>query len=259
MPNKFKSEIEKYLLDLSKFLKDNSNRERAEKEKAYLYSDLKHYGVSSPVGHNFFLMHKKFLTSLSKSEAIKLTTHLWSQPSFEERTSALGVLGQHLAQLDHTDMPLIEKLMRESKGWALLDSLIIPFMPTILQKSPKTYAYLEKWIKDSDYWVRRSALLAQLLFFRQGKGGKPDLFFKFAKSQFDESWIDENYKNTLQRSRARFFIRKAIGWTLREMSAKNPEVVVEFLNENKSKMSGLSYREGSRKLPPKYVKLLCTS
>ncbi len=61
-------------------------------------------------------------------------------------------------------------------------------------------------------------------------------------------------QDKLQNKRAKFFIRKAIGWTLREMSQKDPKVVFEFLKANKNKMSGLSFREGSRKLPESFRK-----
>ena len=55
-----------------------------------------------------------------------------------------------------------------------------------------------------------------------------------AKSQFDESWIDETYKNTQDKKRALFFIRKAIGWVLREMSQQKPKVVINFLKKYQS-------------------------
>lgn len=218
-------------------------------EKRYLYSDLKHYGVSMWEMEAYFQKHKKEIENLSKSDALDLAKALWKSPSHEERSMALRVLQAHKEELNTSDMPLIEIMMRGARGWALLDELIIPLMPEILEKDEKAYQYLHKWIKDDDFWVRRSALLAQQMFFRKKGGGDLALFFEMAKSQFDESWIDKNYPDTLQRKRARFFIRKSIGWTIREISVKQPDVVRRFLAENKDKMSGLSFREGSRKLP----------
>lgn len=231
------------------YLKANYNSERAVKEKAYLYSDLKHYGVSVWQREAYFKKHKRVISNLSKKEALALVQKLWSFPSFEERSLALEVLQLHADKLELSDMPLIERLMRESRGWALLDSLIVPIMPMILAKFPAAFGYLKTWIKDEDFWVRRSALLAQLLFFRRGQGGNRELFFEFARSQFDERWIDQEHKDKLLNKRAKFFIRKAIGWMLREMSRKNPEIVFKFLKKNRNHMSGLSFREGSRKLP----------
>ena len=245
-----------FIKQFQQYLNNNSDKHRAKQEKAYLYSDLKHYGVSIWQLRKFFSQHQKDLKNLSKPKTLSLVKRLWNRASHEDRTATLFILNLHKEKLTINDMSLIEKLMRESRGWALLDSLIIPLMPEIINRDKKAYDFLKKWIKDNDFWVRRSALLAQLLFFRQNKNGNQQLFFALAKSQFDESWIDKVYKNTLDRQRARFFIRKAIGWVLREMSQKQPKVVLEFLKKYKSQMSGLSFREASRKLPPRMKKLL---
>ena len=238
------------------YLKHEYNPKRAKKEKQYLYSSLKHYGLSVQKRDAFFKSVKTELKALLKKEALDFVKYFWAQPSHEEKSVALSILNLNVNKLTLADMPLIEKLMRESKGWAFLDSLIIPIMPTILNGDSKGYDYLRKWIADNDFWVRRSALLAQLLFFRQNKGGNKDLFFELARSQFDESWITKVYGDQAdimgikggEGKRARFFIRKAIGWVLRDMSVKDPKAVIKFLSENKKKMSGLSYREGGRKL-----------
>jgi len=239
----------RFIKDYQKFLKQNSNPLRAKKEKAYLYSDLKHYGVSVWERRKYINNYKTELHELTKKDAISLVKKFWLMPYFEEKSITIDILCAHAKKLTLADMPLVEKIMRECRGWAFLDSFIIPIMPVLITKDKKTYDYLKKWIKDDDFWVRRSALLSQLLLFRNDSGGNRDLFFQMAISQFDESWIDKLYSDKLLTKRAKFFIRKAIGWMLREMSIKNPQLVYKFLKENKSKMSGLSFREGSRRLP----------
>lgn len=237
-------------------MENNLDKKRAIQEKRYLYSDLKHFGIPTKTKRKFLNLYKKDFLDLSKNDVIRFVKYFWKQSSFEEKSITLHILNLHSDTLDKSDMPLIEKIMRESNGWAFLDSLIIPLMPGILEKDKSTYSYIKKWIKDDDFWVRRSALLSQLLFFRRGTGGDRKLFFDMAMSQFDEKWIDKIYTDKLQNKRAKFFIRKAIGWTLREMSIKNPKVVYEFLIDNKNKMSGLSFREGSRRLPNDLHKLI---
>jgi 3-methyladenine DNA glycosylase AlkD len=239
------------------FLETHADKERAEKEKTYLYSDLEHYGVSVWERRKFVKIYREELSSLKKEEILKLVIFFWNKPSHEERSLALSILNLHKDKLTIKDMPLIEKLMRESNGWAFLDSLIIPIMPTMFENdSQKSYNYLKKWIKDDDFWVRRSALLAQVLPFRANKGGDKNLFFELAISQFDESWIEKNYTDPQMRKRARFFIRKAIGWAIREISQKDPKTAFDFLKKHKGEMSGLSFREGSRKLPEDLQKKL---
>ena len=235
--------------EYTRFLKSHANPQRAEKEKAYLYSDLKHYGVSVWERRKFVKPYAKELKALSKNDMHTFVADYWERPYFEERSLALDILNLHKESLTPSDMPLIERLMRESRGWAFLDNLIIPIMPVILEKDPRAFDYLRKWIQDRDYWVRRSALLAQVKFFRANEGGDKELFFELARSQFDESWIEKQYLETQQRKRARFFIRKAIGWSLREMSRKDPQSAFRFLKKHKDEMSGLSFRDGSRLLP----------
>ena len=246
-----------FLKEIRTLLEKHGDPERSKQEKRYLYSDLEHYGITAPKGKKLFAPYKKQLKGLTKKEALELARLFWKQPSHDERNFALNIINIHKEKLDSTDLSWIEDWMRECKGWALLDNFIIPVMPKIIKKDRgSAEAVLKKWIKDDDFWVRRSALLAQLLLFRTGKGGNKKLFFDLAESQFDESWIDEKYPKGEPRKRARFFIRKAIGWTLREMSKRDPESVVAFLKKNKTKMSGLSFRESSRKLPEKWKRKL---
>jgi 3-methyladenine DNA glycosylase AlkD len=53
-----------------------------------------------------------------------------------------------------------------------------------------------------------------------------------------------------------FFIRKAIGWVLREISQRRPELTFQFLQEHEGKPSGLTFREASRHLPAKMQQAL---
>ncbi|MFA6981703.1 MAG: DNA alkylation repair protein [Patescibacteria group bacterium] len=241
-----------FISEFKDFLLTSENPKNAEAQKRYLYSNLKHYGLTTKQNFDFIKKYNLEFQALSKQHALGMAQKLWDKRSYEERGAGLYIVSVHSDTLDIKDMPWIERWMRECGGWALLDGFIIPFMPKILTKDKSVYSYLKKWIKDDDYWVRRSALLAQLLLFRDNQGGDKRLFFDMAKSQFDESWIDKVYITSEDKKRARFFIRKAIGWTLREMGRKDPEGAFTFLKENKDKMSGLSFRDGSRRLPKSY-------
>lgn len=249
-------QIKTFISQYKQYLQTNFDSQRAEKEKAYLYSELKHYGVSVWQIRKYVQRYKKELQALNKAQVLRLVRQLWNRPSHEERSLALHILNLHADKLDINDMPLIERLMRESRGWALLDNLIIPLMPVIISKDKNGYKYLKKWANDDDFWVRRSALLAQLLCFRQDDNGDRNLFFRMSRSQFEESWIDEKYKDKETNKRAKFFIRKAIGWTLREMSRKNPEIVLHFVKKHKQEMSYPTFREATRKLPEEMQKQL---
>ena len=84
-----------FIKEYKKYLKDNCDPERAVKEKQYLYSDLKHYGVSVWERRKYANTHKKEIQDLTKKEALELVNILWSDEYFEMRGMGLTVLNIH--------------------------------------------------------------------------------------------------------------------------------------------------------------------
>ena len=91
-----------------------------------------------------------------------------------------------------------------------------------------------------NFWLRRSAMLALLGPIRRG-GGDFCRFGRYAESMLHEK---------------EFFIRKAIGWVLRETSKKRPELVNEWLVPRAHLCSGLTMREATKYLPAEQAKVL---
>jgi 3-methyladenine DNA glycosylase AlkD len=105
----------------------------------------------------------------------------------------------------------------------------------LLAKHPALTKTLDRWATDKDFWVRRASLLALLLPIRAG-GGDFERFGRYADPMLEET---------------EFFIRKAIGWMLRETAQKQPKLVHAWLLPRAQRASGLTIREGTRKLPAK--------
>jgi 3-methyladenine DNA glycosylase AlkD len=95
-------------------------------------------------------------------------------------------------------------------------------------------AVLDRWIRDDDFWIRRSALLALLGPLRRG-GGDWERFARYADEVLDEK---------------EFFIRKAIGWVLRETAKKRPALVVDWVAARTDRISGVTIREAVRYVDP---------
>ena len=104
--------------------------------------------------------------------------------------------------------------------------------PLVESEPEMAAAVLESWSRDQDFWVRRASMLAQLPALRAG-GGDFELFASFASRMVGEK---------------EFFIRKAIGWVLRDVSKKRPDLAFGFLVEHVTEVSGLTLREGSKYL-----------
>lgn len=223
-------------------LKTHADPERAEGSKRYLKSPWKFYGVNTPTKRKMVKRWLKEHQEVKFDEMVKLGEALWNSRWHEEKTLAVMLLHQTSDRLTLKQMPLIEKMINEATGWDHLDEISIRLVGGLIDHDLRVLKYLPKWARSKNFWVRRVALLAQILQFRRKEGNKK-LFFKLAVPMFDEGkdWSPEE----------RFFIRKAIGWVLREIAQVEPEVAFEFLRQNKNSMSGLTFREGSRKLPTK--------
>jgi 3-methyladenine DNA glycosylase AlkD len=208
--------------------------ERAEQEKRYLKSDLAFLGASMPAIQRVVRAFVKGAPPLTHDRLLALVEALWEQRVHERRMAAVELLELHPHLLAIADLPLLERLLRESRTWALVDALSANVVGGILAVGPAaTTPTLDRWAVDPDFWIRRSSLLAELLPLRNGADLAP--FLHRAELMLDEK---------------EFFVRKAIGWVLREVGKKRPEEVTAWLAPRTDRVSGVTMREAVRYLPP---------
>jgi 3-methyladenine DNA glycosylase AlkD len=225
--------------ELEQELRALGTPERAEGEKRYLKSDLEFLGVSV---WGIRKVIKAFVASyadLSHQNVVSLVKALWAKPVFERRMAAAMLLEEYEDLLGPDDLALIERLIRESRTWALVDVLSGDVAGTIVLRHPRAAARLDAWAKDRDFWVRRSALLAQLEPLKNGAS-----FRRFA-----------SHANAMLEDRE-FFIRKAIGWVLRETAKRRPDEVYEWLAPRTQRASGVTVREAVKYLDDARTKKL---
>ena len=207
--------------------------DRATSEKAYLKSDLEFFGVSVPLTRAAVRAWCRAHPALAHDELVSLAAALWKRPVFERRMAAQMLLIQNPALLGPADIPFLERMLREARTWALVDSLAADLMGALVERGPELTSVLDRWAADGDFWIRRSALLALLGPLRRGEGDF-DRFSGYADQMLAEK---------------EFFIRKAIGWVLRETAKKTPQRVVDWLLPRAARASGLTVREASKYLP----------
>jgi 3-methyladenine DNA glycosylase AlkD len=207
--------------------------ERAAQEKRYLKSPFKFYGVSVPQMRAVARQFRRENRDVAKRALWDICQALWQGEFHEERALAMLLLEEYRTLLDYSDIPLLERMLRESTNWDQVDEISVHLVGSVLEKDQRALEYLKGWSRDPSFWMRRAALLSQLLLFRERKGDK-GLFYSFADEMMEEK---------------EFFIRKAIGWVLRDMARVDPEEVFRFVAENKDRMSGVTFREATRRLP----------
>lgn len=213
--------------------------------KKYLKSDLEFIGARVPDVRRAAATWLKAKTNLDHDGVVAVTRALWRPPVFDLRLLATIVLQRKTVLLRPTDLPWLESVMRESKSWALLDNLVPTTVADILDRDGKLRSEtLKRWSKDGDFWMRRSALLAMLRGLRRD-GGDWNLWTSLAETMLEDQprWL-----KAAPTAEERFFIRKAVGWVLRERAARQPADVAAFLRKNRTRMAGASLREAERGL-----------
>jgi 3-methyladenine DNA glycosylase AlkD len=204
---------------------------RAIGEKAYLKSDLDFTGTLVSQTRTEV---KDLATELAfdHDRLLELAAELWSKPVFERRLAAIMFLQRFPRLISAADMPFLERLIRESETWALVDYLAVDVIGRLVEADPAAMEpILDRWAIDGDFWVRRASLLAELRPIR--RGAQADRFLARAEGMLEER---------------EFFIRKAIGWVLRETGKRHPEAVVSWLAPRAHRASGVTMREAVKYL-----------
>ncbi len=214
-------------------LRDAARPERAEGERAYLKSDLEHWGCGVPATRAAVRAALPRRPTPHHDLVVGVAESLWAEPVHERRLAACLVLDQHVAVLGPSDLALVERLVREARTWALVDVLAPNVAGPIFEAHPDAAGpVLDRWNVDPDVWVRRASILALLRPLRAG-GGDWDRFCRYA----DARWGDPE-----------FWVRKALGWVLRDTGRKRPDLVFEFLLPRAATASGITVREAIKPL-----------
>jgi 3-methyladenine DNA glycosylase AlkD len=208
--------------------------ERAEHEKRYLKSSLHHLGTSVPATRRVAKTAIAEHDDLGHAELERLVEALWARPVHECRAAAVELLDLRADLLVPADIGSIERMLRASRTWALVDGLAASVTGPLVERFPELEATLDRWAVDDDFWIRRSALLALLLPLRRGSGD----FERFGR--YADAMLSER----------EFFIRKAIGWVLRDTSRKRPDMVSAWLLPRAARASGVTVREAVKYLSP---------
>lgn len=207
---------------------------RAEGSKAYLKSDLRFLGNDLASVRHQAQQWRLAHAGADIDELFALTETLWRRDVFELRIFALILLVGCVDDLEPRHLDVLEQLLRNSHTWALVDEIAPRLVGPLLVEHPgKVGRVIDRWAKDEDFWIRRAALLSLLLPIRRGEGD----WRRFIR-----------YADPLLEDRE-FFIRKAIGWLLREGAKRTPDRVVAFVGPRSARLSGLTFREATRRLP----------
>ncbi len=217
-------------------LRDAADPRRAPAMQAYMKSVMPYLGVGTPerraILRRLFAEHP-LSSSASWQDTVR---ELWRGARFrEERYAAVDLLldRRYRAFLELDVLPLVEELVVSGAWWDCVDSIAAHALGELLRRHPaKMKRTLRVWSRDRNLWKRRSAILAQLRF-------KSDTDLELLYACIEPNLADPE-----------FFIRKAIGWALRQYAWSNPGEVRRYAATLGDRLSPLSRREALMNAKP---------
>jgi 3-methyladenine DNA glycosylase AlkD len=218
--------------DLRERLRAHADPARARAQQAYMKSAIPFLGVARPDQRRVFRAFVRDHPPADRAAWAAGADALWAGAERELRYAAIGwVTGFRGRFLDLEAVPRLERMVREGAWWDLVDDLAANGVgPVVLGHREPMRPVLARWIEDPDVWLRRTAILAQLKHKAQTDAAQ--LFDLCARQAGERS----------------FWIRKAIGWALREHAKTDPDAVRTFLAAQGDRLSGLSRREAGKHL-----------
>jgi 3-methyladenine DNA glycosylase AlkD len=216
--------MDSYLQPITALYQQAANPADAAFMKKYMKDQFEYFGIRAPqqkeIRRHFF----KTYGLPDPDEVPEMVKELWIQPEREYQYFAIDISEKVLKKMGEDAIETIEFMVVNKSWWDTVDWVASHHAGTYFKIFPEKIPEITgAWMDSGNMWLQRTALLFQLKY---KNATDVDLMFAYMRRL---SGIKE------------FFIRKAIGWALREYSKTAPESVIKFVES--TELSGLSRRE----------------
>lgn len=212
-------------------MRNLSNTAQGTKMTAYLKGHFPCLGVMAPVRKELL---KDFLQEHGKpgtTEWEDVVKTLWEQPEREFQYLSQDLLIKYKSKYREEHLDWFESLICDRSWWDTVDHLASHCVGAYFLHYPEQrYAAIDRWLSGDDRWLKRTAIIFQLKY-----GNKTDA------ALLGQVITDLMHEQD-------FFIRKAIGWALRQYSRFDADFVRTFVDTHEQALSGLSKKEALRLL-----------
>ncbi len=215
-------------------LREVAEARRAPEVQRYLKSAMPCLGVTTPRRNPVYravFPHAPFRNARAWRS---LCLGLFRRATYrDEWWAAVALTGDRRADDWQTmdALPMYEEMIVTGAWWDVVDDVATHRLSTLLRRHPKEMRReMRSWSRSENLWKRRSAILCQIPFRKE-----TDLRLLYACLEPSLSSKE-------------FFLRKAIGWALRQYAWTDPEEVARYVTENRTRLSGLSIREALKNI-----------
>ena len=215
-------ELERALVETLEPLGDP---DRAQRMRAYMRGKFEFLGIPTPIRRAATLPILQSFDPVDAEGLLKAAWHLWKKTERDYTFAALDLLDCHQAVLHLAHVGELFKLVQQRSWWDSVDSLAGLIGSIVRRDKPAGQVLMDSAVRSEHLWVRRVAMLHQL-----GWRGETDTNRLFGYAELLAAEKD-------------FFIRKAIGWALRDYAKHDRRAVENFVRRGAGKLSPLSCRE----------------
>ncbi len=195
--------------------------------KAYLRDQFECLGVKKPLRAIIIKAFVQEFRSFSDSEWPLIVEQLWQLRFREFQYMAMEFCRMKSKSFQPEHLPLFERMITDKSWWDTVDFVASNLIGELFRRHPEWISpAIEKWTTTDNFWLHRTCIIFQLKY---GKRTDSTLLFDLCRRYAGEK---------------EFFMRKAIGWALRQYSKSNPGAVRDFIR--KQKLSPLSLKEASK-------------
>ena len=211
--------------------RDLADPRKAGPMAAYMKTDMPFYGIPKPQRVPVFHEMRKRFPIENQRDYQRAVLALWKLPHREEKYAAIHVAQAWPKFITPASLPLYQQLIVEGAWWDFVDDLAIRLAGILWLNHRETASgVMDTWIDHKNMWLRRTAIIGQI---------------KHKKHTDEERLFDYCLRRAHEKE---FFIRKGIGWALREHAYTNPRKVKSFLRKHRAKLSPLSLGEAGKHL-----------
>jgi 3-methyladenine DNA glycosylase AlkD len=215
-------------------LKEAADPVKAPQMQAYMKSLMPYRGVSAPVQRAMWRKIFAHYPLMAKQQWRDVALELWRKAGYrEERYAAIAFtdLKMYLPYRTMDAVPMVEEMIVTGAWWDFVDVIAGHHLGDVLREAPRRMKPLmRRWSTDEHLWKRRASILCQLGFKRDTD---LDLLYECIEPNLGDK---------------DFFIRKAIGWALRQYAWTDPVEVKSYVKSHRDRLSPLSMREAMKNI-----------
>ncbi|NOX28691.1 MAG: DNA alkylation repair protein [Actinobacteria bacterium] len=199
--------------------------EKAAEKAAYMKNRFEFFGIVAKDRRAAASAMASVARVATAGDIFAFARACWDLPQREFHYTGADLLGWNVAKLEPSHLEDLKYLIATNSWWDTVDALASWSVGGLVANHPDLASKMDDWVLSDNMWIARTAILHQL---RYKADTDAERLFRYVEMRAPDT---------------EFFIRKALGWALREYAKTDPGAVRAFVAAHEAALSGLTKRE----------------